>query len=83
MLVRSEILDPSAAKRQTKIVGLGNLAAHGAKVSGEAAAWVLKVGPPILLTLDALLSNWDLPLGRSRVSREVESDTLQSGTVIC
>lgn len=53
-LAEKQVLAPEVASGLLELVALGNQAAHGVKVSSDAAAWVLDVGPSILIQLDAL-----------------------------
>lgn len=55
-LQRREAIPPSVASGLTDLVVLGNQAAHGAKVSEEAALWMLEVGPKVLGVLDRLIA---------------------------
>lgn len=56
-LENKEILPSDVASGLMDLVALGNRAAHGVKVSDDAAAWVLDVGSSILLELDNLLKD--------------------------
>ncbi len=53
-LTNRGVILPDAGSGLIEMIALGNRAAHGAEVSAEAAAWVLDVGPSILLQLDTL-----------------------------
>ncbi len=53
-LTNRGVIPPDAGSGLMEMIALGNRAAHGAEVSAEAAAWVLDVGPSILLQLDTL-----------------------------
>ena len=53
-LAKREIISTSAAAGLSELVALGNQAAHGAKVTKEAAEWVLDVAPTLLLQLEQL-----------------------------
>ena len=53
-LTNRGVIPPDAGSGLIEMIALGNRAAHGAEVSAEAAAWVLDVGPSILLQLDTL-----------------------------
>ena len=54
LLVNNNVISEQIASGLSELVLLGNQAAHGAKVSSEAATWVLEVGPSILEQLDAV-----------------------------
>jgi hypothetical protein len=56
-LENKAILPSDVASGLMDLVALGNRAAHGVKVSDDAAAWVLDVGSSILLELDNLLKD--------------------------
>lgn len=56
-LVAKDVIDPNTGSGLMEIVALGNQAAHGAKVTENAAAWVHDIGPGILLQLDDLLND--------------------------
>jgi hypothetical protein len=58
-LQRREAIPASVASGLTDLVALGNQAAHGAKVSDEAAHWMLEVGPEVLGVLDDLIKAKD------------------------
>jgi hypothetical protein len=47
-----KVLTPSTLNGLLELIALGNQAAHGARVSNEAADWVLDVGPAILSSLE-------------------------------
>lgn len=53
-LVDRKILQPNAGSGLMELIALGNRAAHGVEVTPDAAAWMLEIGPTILLQLDAL-----------------------------
>lgn len=54
-LQKREAIPASVASGLTDLIALGNQAAHGAKVSEEAASWMLEVGPSVLGVLDDLI----------------------------
>lgn len=54
-LANNEIISHQIASGLAELVEFGNRAAHGAKVSPEAASWVLDVGPSILDHLDVVM----------------------------
>ena len=53
-LQQKQVLSVNMASGLLELIGFGNRAAHGVEVSEEAAAWVLDVGPAIILELDAI-----------------------------
>jgi hypothetical protein len=54
-LQKREAIPASVASGLTDLIALGNQAAHGAKVSDQAASWMLDVGPRVLGVLDDLI----------------------------
>lgn len=63
-LTDAEIFGRDFAEGLTRFVQLGNLAAHGAQVSTEAALAVQMVEPQILSVLDALIKGAQVPRNR-------------------
>jgi len=55
MLQDKKILSPPMASGLMELIGFGNRAAHGVEVSKEASAWVLDIGPSIIMELDAII----------------------------
>lgn len=54
---KRELLNSPTINALMELIAVGNQAAHGAKVSNDAANWVLDVGPIILLKLDNEVQN--------------------------
>jgi hypothetical protein len=60
-LQKREAIPSSIASGLTELVALGNQAAHGAKVSDQAARWMLEVGPEVFRVLDDLIAGKGTP----------------------
>jgi hypothetical protein len=56
VLASTGVLPSAVASGLIELVALGNRAAHGAKVTPEAAEWVSDVGPSILIQLDEIIA---------------------------
>jgi hypothetical protein len=54
-LIDRRLIPSEIASGLMELIALGNRAAHGVTVSPDAAAWLLDVGPDVLLRLDSLL----------------------------
>jgi hypothetical protein len=54
-MIDRRFIPPEIASGIMELIALGNRAAHGVTVSPDAAAWLLDVGPDVLLRLDSLL----------------------------
>ena len=55
-LIQEKIIQQSAASGLLDLIALGNRAAHGTKVSKEAANFVLEEGPFIIDRLDTIIN---------------------------
>jgi hypothetical protein len=54
-LIDRRLIPTEIASGLMELISLGNRAAHGVTVSPDAAAWLLDIGPDVLLRLDSLL----------------------------
>lgn len=56
-LTKNGVIPRDTGSGLMEMIALGNRAAHGVSVSPDAAAWLLDIGPSILLQLDSLTSS--------------------------